>query len=204
MEDAAVIGVAGTMARLLRRTALSAALCLALAGCTSLESQQQEAPPPTFTLYGMKLTSFRGEDVVAAGRAAKLSYVRTTTDFNASEVLIRFPSRTSMGMQSGLVSGGMEVRAPTVLGNQSARQADGEGGVVMRSGDGVVAKTQRAHFDGVARVATGDTQVDADGPRYALTADRFKLSFATELFEFEGNVQTRLGAEKLQTPEPRP
>lgn len=174
------------------RTVLISLFALPLA-CAPVEPPPQSDPPPTVTLYGMKLTSFRGEDVAAAGRAAKLTYVRTSTDFVASEVLIRFPSRASMGLKSGLVSGGMEVRAPTLLGNQSARQADGKGGVVLRSGDGVVARTEEVHFDGVTRVATGDKQVDADGPRYSLTADRFRLQFGTEVFEFEGNVKTRLG-----------
>lgn len=151
----------------------------------------------------MKLTSFKGDSVVAAGRAAKLTYVRTSADFVASEVLMRFPSAASLGSHSGLVTGGMEVRAPTVRGNQNARQADGTGGVLLRSGDGVVATTDHVHFDGVTRLATGNSQVDANGPRYALTADRFTLSFATELFDFEGNVKTRLGAETT-TQEPRP
>lgn len=200
MEEPTVIGVAPTMSRgksLLRRTGLCVALGVGLTGCFAPQSEAQESPPPTVTLYGMKLTSFRGENVVAAGRAAKLSYVRTNSDFVASEVLIRFPSSATIGVQSGLVGGGMEVRAPTVMGNQNAREADGSGGVVLRSGDGVVAKTEKVHFDGVSRIASGDSLVEADGPRYALTADRFKLSFVTEQFEFNGNVRTRLGA---QTP----
>ena len=45
---------------------------------------------------------------------------------------------------------------------------------------------------------TCNTLVDAVGPRYALTADRFRLQFATEVFEFEGNVKTRLGTEEAQ------
>lgn len=178
------------------QAARGALLCCALTSLACAPQRQPEQePPPTVTLYGMKLTSFRGSDVVAAGRAAKLTYVRTNTDFVASEVLMRFPSTSTIGMKSGFVSGGMEVRAPTVLGNQAARQADGKGGVVMRSADGVVANTEAVHFDGVNRVATGVNRVVADAPRYSLIADRFILRFATETFEFEGNVQTRLGPE---------
>lgn len=195
LEDAAVIALGD---RKMRSALPLFSLMSLLAGCTPDKTEAQADPPPTVTLYGMKLTSFRGTSVVAAGRAAKLTYVRTSTDFVASEVLIRFPS--SSGLKSGLVSGGMEVRTPTLLGNQSARQADGKGGVVMRSGDGVVANTESVHFDGISRTATGESKVDAVGPRYALTADRFNLKFQTEVFEFGGNVQTRLGSETGAAP----
>lgn len=170
--------------------------------CVPRREEKPKEAPPTVTLYGMKVTSFRGNSVVAAGRAAKLTYVRNSSDFTASEVLMRFPSQAQLGVSSSLFAGGMEVRAPTVVGNQNARQAVGQGGVIMRSADGVVATTDHATFDGVSRTAHSDSTVDVDGPRYALTADGFSLSFSDERYVFEGNVKSRLGPKTPTEPAP--
>ncbi|MFL5321505.1 MAG: hypothetical protein ACJ790_17720 [Myxococcaceae bacterium] len=173
---------------------------LLASACTPRREAPAAEPPPTVTLYGMKVTSFRGTELVAAGRAAKLTYVRNSTEFIGSEVLMRFPSQAKLGEPNSFITGGMEVRAPTVVGNQAARQAEGREGVVMRSGDGVVAKTERASFDGNSRTAHGDSRIDVDGPRYSLSADHFDLSFVTQEYQFNGNVQSRLGPKEDTAP----
>jgi hypothetical protein len=149
-------------------------------------------PPPQITLTGARLQSFRGSVLVATGRAAQVTYQRTNADMTGSEVLLRFPSQSKpAGMFSNL-----EVRAPEMTGNLTAKQADGFGGVEVKSSGGLVGRTDRAHFDGVAMTANGKDFVQADGPGYALTATGFLIRLKEEASDFGNPVWSRLGGGK--------
>ncbi len=153
-----------------------------------------ESLPPEVILSGARLRSFRGSELAATGRAAQVTYQRTTADLTASEVLLRFPPRQSGGPSPAL--GVVEVRAPAVVGNRLTQQADGRDGVWVRTGSGLVGRTDRAHFDGVSMIATGNDPVTVDGPRYRVNADAFSLKLNAEEYSFMQKVSSRLGNER--------
>jgi len=150
-----------------------------------------QIPPPQIILTGARLRSFRGSELSATGRAAQVTYERTGADFNASEVFLLLPSRDRPGSPSPAV-GWVEIRSPLVVGNRNTQQADGSDGVVVRTASGIVGRTQRAHFDGVTKVATGKDPVTVKGPQYAVAADSFSLRFEEEDFRFTGHVVSHL------------
>jgi lipopolysaccharide export system protein LptC len=153
-----------------------------------------ESLPPEVILTGARLRSFRGNEVAATGRAAQVTYQRISADLTASEVLLRFPPRQGAGPSPAL--GVVEVRAPAVVGNRLTQQADGRDGVWVRTGSGMVGQTDRAHFDGVTMIATGNDPVTVDGPRYRVNASAFSLKLNAEEFSFMNKVSSRLGDER--------
>ena len=172
------------------RARIDIVLCLvtlaALSGCGRAKlAEVDQKLPPQVTLYGVRLHSWEGSELVTKGRAAKLTYDRASSNFDAYEALVQFPSRQN--------SNDAQIRAPRAQGNLGARTADGSGGVTVRSGNGLSGKTEAAHFDGVGLVASGKTPVQVRGPGYSLDADGFTFYFATEELLFDGNVQSRLG-----------
>ena len=163
--------------------------CLVLmlwCACSLPQSPPNEALQPQVVLSGVTIRSYRGEDLVTAGRAAKLTYQRSTTDFVAYETLLRFPSR-------GRAGAGVELKAPELRGTLLDHQADGLGGVVFRASSGMVARTQTAHLDGRRMTAWGSAPIRIEGPGYALEAQDFAFAFNDETFSFTG-ATTRLGS----------
>lgn len=192
MEDAAMIRTSPM------RAAVSVPLLALAAGCNLGGGAGQrppgdEPPPPEVTLYGVRMQHFRGEDLATSGRAAKLTYVRTTGELTAYESVFRFPNRGGQAKGRAAPQPGIDVRAPVVVGSLSTRQARAEGGVYMRGADGMIAQTERVFFDGVAMVARGDSPARVETPGYTMSADTFTLDFVPEIFTFEGNVETALG-----------
>jgi len=163
----------------------------ALADCSSAPIGD-EALPPEVILTGARLRSFRGSESVATGRAAQVTYQRVSADLTASEVLLRFPPRQGVPGGPSPALGLVEVRAPMVVGNRITQQADGSDGVLVRTGSGLIGRTERAHFDGASMIATGNDPVTVDGPRYRLNADAFTLKLNIEEFHFVRNVSSRL------------
>lgn len=155
---------------------------------------EESAPPPMATLSGIRMQYFQGAELTAAGSAAQVIYERSARDIVAADVILHFPSRKEQPSSPGPAVGGMEIKAPTVTGNLSRKQADGQGGVVLRTGSGMLARTDRAHFDGVAMKATGKDPVWVQGPGHWVTAGEFSAQIGEETFEFGGHVQTRLGS----------
>lgn len=174
-------------------------LVLALGGCNLRGASGQRAPgeeptPPEVTLYGVRMQHFRGEKLATSGRAAKLTYLRTTGELTAYEAFFRFPNRGGDGASGhGAAERGVDVRAPVVVGSLATKQARAEGGVYMRGADGMIAQTERVDLDGNAMVARGDTRARIESAGYTMSADRFTLDFIPEVFTFEGNVETELG-----------
>jgi lipopolysaccharide export system protein LptC len=185
MENAAVLKV---------KCILVMALALSLAGASGCSNPTltDESFPPEVILTGARLRSFRGSESVATGRAAQVTYQRSSADLTASEVLLRFPPRQEVPGGPSPALGVVEVRAPVVVGNRLTKQADGRDGVLVRTGSGLVGRTERAHFDGVSMIATGNDPVTVDGPRYRLRADAFTLKLNIEEFEFMRNVSSQL------------
>ena len=176
------------------RARIDIVLCLvtlaALSGCGRAKlAEVDQKLPPQVTLYGVRLHSWEGSELVTKGRAAKLTYDRASSNFDAYEALVQFPSHRKANEKAN----DAQIRAPRAQGNLGARTADGSGGVTVRSGNGLSGKTEAAHFDGVGLVATGKTPVQVRGPGYTLDADGFTFYFATEELLFDGNVQSRLG-----------
>jgi lipopolysaccharide export system protein LptC len=164
-----------------------------LSACPKLPTSDESLPPEVI-LSGARLRSFRGSELAATGRAAQVTYQRTNADLTASEVLLRFPPRQSGGPSPAL--GIVEVRAPAVVGNRLTQQADGRDGVWVRTGSGLVGRTERAHFDGMKMIATGNDPVTVDGPRYRVNADAFSLKLNVEEYSFMRKVSSRLGDER--------
>lgn len=165
----------------------------AVGGCPKLPTSEESLPPEVI-LTGARLRSFRGSELAATGRAAQVTYQRTSADLTASEVLLRFPPRQGGGPSPAL--GIVEVRAPVVVGNRLTQRADGRDGVWVRTGSGLVGRTDRAHFDGGTMTANGNDPVTVDGPRYRVNADAFLLKLNAEEFSFMHKVSSRLGNER--------
>ncbi len=189
------------MASLLR-TALCALCACSLAGCRARAGAGASAgetaeSPSQVTLYGVKLESYRGSALAGQGRAVKLVYQRSAGTYRADEALLQFPARSSSGEAAGpltgLSSSALEVRAATLKGQASSPVVEGEGGVVARSAQGVVARTPRVRFDGQAMIATGREGLSVRGPSYGLDAGTFELRVADEEYLFDGAVSTQLG-----------
>jgi hypothetical protein len=187
LEDAAVIETLSMSGiRQGARAILAvAALC---GGCTPKRTEEGETAPPQVTLYGVRLSYFKGSQISAEGRATKVTYQRSSSDFTASDALLRFPSRAGVARVPGGAQTGLEVRAPIVNGNMSNKQADGIDGVILRTGSGMVGRTRSAHFDGKKQEVTGNEPVTLDGPQFAVASKKFFLNLKTEEFLFEEEV----------------
>ncbi len=155
-------------------------------------AQVDEDLPPQVSLYGVRLRSWQASELVAQGRAAKLTYDRQSTRFTASEGLVQF-LRDEDGPGGAAPTEATEVRAPVMEGEMAQKLARGSGGVTVRADNGLTGQTPSAEFDGVGMVAKGAQAVQADGPGYALTAGGFTFHFLTDELIFEGPVTSRLG-----------
>lgn len=175
------------------RLVLLSLTCLACASRPSSERERERADPPQATLYGVRMEIFEGRELVAAGRAAKVTYHRSAADVIATEALLRLPSRERGVRGPGGAVSGLEVRAPSIRGNLGTRRADASDDVVLRTSTGLVGRTSRVSYDGQVGRAWGDEPARLDGPGYFMRADRFSMDFAEGLFTFEGAVDSRLG-----------
>ncbi len=182
LEDPAVIGH-----RRMRSPTTALVLWVGLFACVPRRAEEG-TPPPMATLTGIRLLYYQGAELAAAGVAAQVTYERSQGDFVASEVALRFPSRREQPNSPGPAAGGMELRAPTVTGNLVHKQADGSGGAVLRTGSGIVARTERAHLDGLAMKASGKDPVWVETPAHALRAGGFSVQIGEEDFEFDPPV----------------
>ncbi len=167
-----------------------ALLCLlSVAGCRPERPAQAEGQPSQITLHGVRLESFRGSELAGVGRAAKLAYQRTSSEYRASDAQVTL---TRAGAQA------LEVKAPVMAGSARSPVVEGEGGVVARTPSGVTAQAPRARFDGSAMVATGEEGVRVvgaldGGAVYRLKAKHFELRLEEEEYLLRDDVQTELG-----------
>lgn len=176
------------------RLLLSSLLALLAACVPHRDASESAGEPPQVVLHGVQLQSFEGERLVLAGRAERMTYQRSEGLVSATNTVMRLPgSRMSPQRAPGGPRGGMEIRAPVMEGSFSTRQLEGSGGVVVRTADGMVARTPRATYDGPAQVVRGREWVAVQGPDYALRADSFDVSLPDGTFTFEGAVQTMVG-----------
>jgi lipopolysaccharide export system protein LptC len=184
-------GRSGCAVRPTLRVSVWAPVLLApiLFACPGTPTGEERVENPPVTLYGVHLQYYRGSQLYTSGRTAKLSYQRSTADFTGTEALLRFPPRSEQLSD-------VEVIAPELAGNMVSKQVDGTGGVVLRTGTGLVGKTPSAHFDGAAATARGTQHIDVVGPGYALSSDAFTFDFSRERFVFDGNVKSELGGKK--------
>lgn len=185
----------------MRAAHLPTLLLLLAAACGAPAPRAAPPPPepplPAVTLYGVRLSVFRGDRLAVAGRAAKATYDRDTADVGGSEVLLRMPSVGGVAAPGGGAGraarvGGAEVRAPEVLGNLSSLQADALGGVLLRTSTGIVGRTERVHYDGPAHQVRSVTPSVVQAPNYALSGERFTFFVPEERFVFEGDVRATL------------
>jgi lipopolysaccharide export system protein LptC len=146
----------------------------------------------------VQLQSFEGDQLTMAGRAERLTYQRSEGAVTATNALVRMPSRrdTAPAAPSPMPRGGVEIRAPRMEGSLASRQLVASGGVVIRSSDGLVARTPRGTFDAAAKTVRGREGVVIQGPDYAQRADRFEMSFPEGTFTFEGSAETVVGGAK--------
>jgi hypothetical protein len=167
--------------------ALLALGVLACAGCRPAHRTLEDLPPEV-TLYGVRMTYFRGDEISATGQAAELTFERHSSDFVSSDASMRFPDKDGKG----------ETRlwAPVVRGNLSARQADGSGGVSMRSSDGLQGHTPTAHLDGMTMVATGHEPVHLSRGGSQVDAQNFVFRFRDGAYDFGDGVTSVLEGKK--------
>ena len=168
-----------------------AALLAAAAGCVPDRPRPgtgDDAEPsrPQATLHGVRMRVFRGGELTLVGRAARLSFNRSTREVTAQETFLQFHPESRPA----------ELRAPQLRGNLDARSADLSGGVRLRGPEGLTGETAGAHFDLPTMVATGSQKVTLRGPGYAVQAGAFQLVFNEETFDFQGDVATELKGPK--------
>ncbi|MCP3104734.1 hypothetical protein LZ198_38300 [Myxococcus sp. K15C18031901] len=177
-----------------RTLVTSLAACL-LAACSPRRAgdEAQQEPPPQVVLHGARLSTYEGEALTLSGHAERLTYQRTGGDVQASNATLRVPPGAAEGGELGATKG-LEVSAPNMEGLLSSKQLVASGGVVVRTGEGMVVHTPRLTYDATTRSARGNEGVRIQGPGYNLRSDRFELSFPDETFTFEGSVETVLGA----------
>jgi lipopolysaccharide export system protein LptC len=177
----------------MRLLPLSLLVLLAACGPRPGATGTSEAPPQV-VLQGVQLQSFEGDQLVLAGRADRLTYQRTEGAVTATNTLLRLPGRRAPDQRAPAgPRGGMEIRAPLMEGSLSSRQLTASGGVVIRTADGMVARTPRATYDAPAKQARGREGVAVQGPSYGLRADSFDLSFTDGTYTFEGDTRTVVG-----------
>jgi hypothetical protein len=152
-----------------------------------------EEPPPEVVLHGVRAQHFKGGELTAIGRAARLTYARDSTHFVAYEARMRFRDRDAPTGAKGTVKG-TELTAPEVRGILSSKQADGQGGVTLNATGGLVGHTERAHFDGVTMTAAGRLPVRLAGPGYTLDGRDFVFHLRDSMFEFGGATTVFGGA----------
>lgn len=152
---------------------------------------REPEPRPEVVLHGVTLRAFQRDRLAAVGRAARLTYERGSSNADVAMGHLELPSRPRPGVPSKL--GDLTIDAPRAEGNLASQRVEGSGGVTVRTGTGVVAKTERAAYDGPTQVASGEQRVEVQGPSYALEAHGFTLRSAEEDFEFGGPVRSGLG-----------
>lgn len=179
------------------RLLLSSLLALLAACGPRQDSAVATDESPQVVLRGVQLQSFQGDQLTLAGRAERLTYQRSEGAVTATNVLLRMPSRRDTPVAPSVAPrGGMEIRAPVMEGSLASRQLVASGGVVVRTSDGLVARTPRGTYDAAARTARGREGVVVQGQDYALRSDRFELSFPEGTFTFEGSAETVVGGAK--------
>ncbi len=154
----------------------------------------QEEPPPQVVLYGARLASYQGEQLTLFGTAERLTYHRAGGDVQGTHATLTVPPGPGAARGPAGTSGGMAVSAPNMEGNLASKQLVASGGVVIHTGEGMVAETPRLTYDANTGQARGHEGVKVRGPEYRLRADRFELSTQDETFIFGGSVETVLGA----------
>lgn len=185
LEDAAVSArrTAASCAR-----ALACLLALVASGCRPNRQREATTTPsrPQATLHGVRMRVFRGDELSMLGRAARLSFNRSTREVTAEEALLQFHPRSRP----------VELRAPELRGNLDTRGADLSGGVRLKDTAGLTGETASAHLDISAMIATGTQPVKLRGPGYSVQAGGFQLDFDEETFDFQGDVATELKGPK--------
>jgi len=181
------------------RCPLLSSLLALLAACSPHRgSGDSNEGSPQVVLRGVQLQSFEGDQLTLAGRAERLTYQRSEGAVTATNVLLRMPSKRNAepSLSPMTPRGGMEIRAPLMEGSLASRQMVASGGVVMRTSDGMVARTPRGTFDAAAKTVKGREGVMIQGPDYAQRADRFELSLPDGTFSLEGSAETVVGGAK--------
>jgi lipopolysaccharide export system protein LptC len=150
-------------------------------------------PRPDVVLEGARLRTYEGDRLLLSGTARQVRFRRAGGEVQASDVTVRLPpGQGSQGSPVPLEKGAT-ITAPNMDGTLASRQWVGTGGVVVRTGDGMVARTPTLTYDAAEQRAHGEEGVTVQGPDYRMRADRFTLSAADETFTFDGAVETVLG-----------
>ena len=167
------------------RPLIRCALVASLASCRPAHKAIQDLPPEVI-LHGVTLRQFHGGRLTAHGRADQLNYQRGTTDYVATTAEVHFHSEHGASAV---------VTAPRVSGNLNNRQADGSGGVSMRTDDGRTGHTERAHFDGNAMVVSGSDPVELADAAYRTRGSAFHFQLREQIYELS-DVTTQLEAQR--------
>lgn len=185
LEDPPVIATGKMRAPL----ALTAALGMLL-GC-SKPKPPGPTPPPELTLHGVTLSTFRGSQKIAVGRASTLTYERTSGDSVASGARLDF---TPAGAPAR--SRPFRLDADQIQGNALERVADAQGHVTLHGEKGLSGVTPRAHFDGPLKLAEGHDPVQLRGPGYGADAAGFTVLLDRDDFTLQGPVKSWFGGKR--------
>jgi hypothetical protein len=142
---------------------------------------------PLVSLYGVRIHHYRGDRVHAVGRAAKVAYDRVSADFNASELVMRFPRSDDPSAH------GTEVRATEASGNLAREEIEGRREVIFRNDQGIRGVTEHARYHGQSDTAEGTKAVRVTGPDFTIDSVGFDFDFGSERYSFTGGARSVLG-----------
>jgi hypothetical protein len=136
------------------------------------------------------MRAYRGNALAAVGQAKLLIYERSSSNAELEQSVLRLPPRPVQGAGHYSNLGAVEIIAPKAEGNLNAQKLDAYGGVQARAASGMIARTDRAQFDGVAFLTSGNGPIQVRAPNYALDAVGFALRSREEEFDFGGPLRS--------------
>ena len=168
---------------------LTAAALGFASACAPPPDQPPEARPEVI-LHGVHMRAYKGSVLSATGHATRLLYERSSSNADLEQAVLQLPARPPQGKGHYSNLGRVDIVTQRAEGNLNAQKVEASGGVVARTEGGMVARTDRAQFDGQQFLTTGDGPLSVRAPNYALDSVGFSLRSREEEFEFGGPLKS--------------
>ena len=125
---------------------------------------------PDLVLHDVAFARLADGRVTARGTATELGYRRAGGRLDAATALATLYPEPSTGYA---MFGAVQVQAPRADGDLSSKRGTGSGGVNFRAARGDLGTTERILWDGLHDELSGDREVIASGPGYAVRSHGF-------------------------------
>jgi lipopolysaccharide export system protein LptC len=169
------------------RAALLLALVVSLAapGCRPAQPVGSQPVTPELKLEGVQFRVYRGSELRAVGKAARVSLRRDSTELKAADLEATLPVSAPP----------VRITAPAGEGVLASRAFAASGGVVVTRGDDV-ARTERARYEPGqgGGLVKGDDPIVVEGRSYRLAGTGFTLTPADGEISIGGGARLVAGA----------